>query len=65
MIGRDQSRTGVTRNVFAIDVVENQIAAAEIDDLPLVRTFAEGIAQRAGASDDRCDVGRWRSRILR
>ena len=68
VIGRDQSGAGVARHVFAVHVVQDHVVAAEIQDQPLVRALAEGIAQRAGAADDRrhvrnsCDLVRQLSR---
>jgi len=52
MIGCDQAGARVARHILAADVVQDHIVAAEIQDQPLVRALAEGIAQRASAADD-------------
>ena len=57
MVGRDHAGAGVAREVLAVDEIEDRVAAAEVEDRPLVRAFAEGVAQRAGAANDRRDVG--------
>ena len=36
------------------------MARAEIEDRPLMRAFAASVAQRAGAAQDRRDIGRGR-----
>src|SRR6476661_268466 len=56
MVGRDDAGAGIARHVLAAHIVQNLIAVAKIQDEPLVRTLAEGIAKRAGAANDRCHV---------
>src|SRR4029077_6038979 len=56
MVGRDDAGAGVACHVLAAYIVQNLIAAAKIQDEPLVRTLAEGIAKRAGAANDRCHI---------
>jgi hypothetical protein len=50
VVGGEHAGTGVTRNILAIHIIEDRIAGAEFQDHALVRAFAGGIAQRAGAA---------------
>ena len=56
MIGRDHAGAGVSRDILAVDVIQDRIAGAEFEDQALVRAFAAGIAQGAGAAQDRRDL---------
>ncbi len=61
MVGRDHAGAGVTRDVLAVDEIQDRIAGAEFQDRPLVRAFAAGVAQGAGAAQDRRDLDRGRN----
>ena len=52
MIGRDRPGTGVARHVFAVDVIQYHIAAAKLQDQPLMRALTEGIAQRTSTAGE-------------
>ena len=58
MIGREHAGAGVARELLAVDEIGDRVARAELGDLALVRAFAVGIAQRAGAAQDRRHLAR-------
>ena len=60
MIGRDDAGASIARHILAVDEIQNRIAGAEFQDRALVRAFAAGIEQRAGAAQDRRDLDRGR-----
>ena len=60
MIGRDDAGASVARDILAVDEIQNRIAGAKFHDQALVRAFTAGIAQRAGAAQDRRDLDRGR-----
>ena len=61
MVGRDHAFAGIARKILAVDISEDGVARAEVEDRPPVRAFAAGIFQRAEAAQD----GRHRDRRRR
>ena len=61
MIRGNRSSAGIACQILAVDIREDRVTAAEIEDQSLMRAFAEGIALRArarmtGATSDRAAI---------
>ena len=58
MVGRDHAGAGIARELAAVDEIQDGVAGAEFQDRAPMRAFAGGVAQGAGAAQDRRDVER-------
>ena len=62
VVGRHHADLAVARQLRAVDIIEDRVAGAEVQDQPPPRAFALPSFERAGAAQDRRDLGERRDR---